>query len=399
VAKAVQHFEIGLDNQGLAWREHLFSNRMREVGDAFDLIWEPIFDRSAGKDIFSIVQEKEVKWNWDDWEYAKKTFSGGKKIILESRIKRSESSSVQLSGTAGADTLEVTLYNEQGQGQTVAVKQRLSDKVYENNIRFVMRNRDFLVIVEGGLPTENLLVEKYGLVRTQELERRGRASRFGDGNKTVVPIDPFAEYLTVVKQIGQKRKMLQYSVFNGSELIPRSDWEREKLRAEIEGAPAASREASAKARNWDEWLDNWCGISQRRFLNLVLTACRKLNLSEAEARQMAQHYPTGLNRALVLHSLGCPFIKTKYWSVEDLNAGEDFLSSVGAIKKGLAKILEAMPTIEEKLWAIKEAENDCLEQALKNVTDVRLPVLRRELHLLEKRRNAVNVRNNKRKAA
>ncbi|MDQ3801750.1 MAG: hypothetical protein M3384_20185, partial [Acidobacteriota bacterium] len=358
----MQHVEIGLDNQGLAWREHLFSDKMREIGDAFDLIWEPIFDQSDGKNVFSIVPETEVKWNWGDWEYAKKTFSSGKTIVSESRMKYPENSAVQLIGAAGAATLEVTLYNERGQGQTAAVKQHLSDKVYENNINFGMRGRDLLVIVGGGMSAENLLVEKYNLVKTQQLERVF-ASGFRGGNRIVIPDNPFGEYLAVVKQTGQKRKMLKCSAFNGngSELIPISDEERKKLKVKIEGAPLPTQTASAKTRSWDEWLDNWCGISQERFLRLVKTACRKLNLAETEARRLAQHYPTGLNRALVLHLLGCPFIKTKYWSVEDLNKGEDFLTSVGAVKKDLARILEAMPTIEEKLWAIKEAENDCLE--------------------------------------
>ncbi|HEX8370728.1 MAG TPA: hypothetical protein VF604_19440 [Pyrinomonadaceae bacterium] len=400
----MRHFEIGLDNQRLSWQEHLFSDVVREMGDLSDLISEPVFDHS-GKSIFTIVPETEVSWDWNDWEYAEKIVHYGKTQAAKSQvIKYPEKSSAQLNGQASAAiSLEIVFYGEQE--QTGAVKQHLSDKYYADNIGFEMRGNAIIVGVKGGLSTENLIAEKYGKHGLQQ-KKKINAWKFGGRPQVLIPAQPFGEFLVVVKQIGQKRKMLQckaIGVVGRNEtgwIKPTLDEVRE-LKAIVEGAVRAdglNQALSAKAPDWDEWLDNWSRISQEKFLRLAQMAGRKLNLAEQEARRLTQHHPTGLCRALVLHALDCPYFRRGWWKIEALDR-DDFLTSVGSLKKGLVEILASMPTLEGKIWAIKEAENDCLPQAIRNVKDFRLPVLRRELHLLEKRRNAVRDREGRRKAA
>lgn len=379
----MRHYEIGIDNQELSWREHLFSEMISEP----ELSLEPIFN-NHGKSFFTIVPDSEVNWNWSDWEYAEKILHyGGSKAKNFDVVKHHETPSAFLYDLTGAETLEIIFRGEQE--QTGAVKQRFTDKIYEKHIKFEMQNEGVVVKIGGELSTENLFIERYELHGTQNL-RWVDTSKFYKA-QYLIPKEPYAEYLVVIKHIGRRRKLLKCITFIPNELIRTSRDERKKLKAIVEGTQNNYRTGASETKSWEEWIENWSHISREKFLKLVDLACRNLNLEKQEACEMVQHYPTGLNRALVLHFLGCPYIATKWWSIKSLNDG-DFVTAVGNLKKGFAAMLAAMPTLEEKLWLIIEAENDCLGQAVKNVENLKLPTLRRELHLLVMRREAVRAR-------
>lgn len=385
------HREIGKDGQQLLWREHAFSDLLRAKGSP-ELLLEPLLN-PMGEDAevkFRFDAEQEIAWRWQDWSRAEIIFC--KVSGEEVREPRRSPAKPLVELNRLGDTAEIEVHLHDDHGATQAVRCRVAAVLPSSDISFKQLD-DLLMIKAGaGLHTQNIQVVK--LQDRQEGPRAwGAQVSFGGKNEVATSLRDFARgAVAVFLQNGTHRRLLALRYIGGGELHPGAPNRTEWVKIEqCLNRGNGSRSSSTVLPSWENWLNNWTELSQRRLNLLRETAVRLSGLDSAALGQTLQENPTGFSRCLIFRQLDCEWAGQSTY-IPLLEEGE-LLTATGRVFPGLNSILQRPLSLEEKLWAIQRGQNLQVAEAMTEAAGRGLPSLRRALHLAEKRAEAIKARN------
>lgn len=403
--------EIGRDGRGLLWRPHLLTDAMEACG-ADALAREPVLLKRGDPAItpFKVSSDGEgLSWKWGQWK--KLQIAGGRGDART--YLAAQRPSVKWADLPPGDTFELTFYAADDEARGVVMVEMPRTVAFGRDVKFVQRGRDVVV---------NLLnrVERGERVHVEVLEpgqtlnaalgqgaiRRGVIT-FRPGETAVrLPLTPFT-IIAAVRHLGGRRELLGYVSYNGSDPVVEPNLSLamdakllEKVRGWVgEGKGAPQPQESEYQPTPEEWPDNWPQTSRARLARLAEQAVARLGLSAAEAGRLLCNHPAGLARLVVLAVCGYKHPSAEQ-GVRGLDEGS-FQAALGSLTPHLAAALPSLASPDEKSWAVRHAHSPCLEGAAAWVGGQGVPALRRALHLLEIRADAVAAweRRSRRRAA
>lgn len=393
----MKHFEKGLNGKSLLWRSHLLSE-LFATGETLDM--EPMIDPAldVDKTPFNIVPDREVSWQWDDWENAQLKLIYGHNGESEplKHYNTHDESIIYFANLRKAVTYELTLYSPK-QG-TNAVKFNLTADAFAASVEWMTAGDDLIVRIVDNIRIDGFRVETWrssggDLLRDEScFFENGRSEivlRFRDPQTSLYK----QRFVTVSKQIGDGWKLLRYGamgihgVFSGAQGVTAERLKR--LQQLIEGEiPTPVRESEPP-----DWLANWTNFSRRRFESLKALAEKTLQASASALERYLRNYPTGLVRYLILQRLGCQWIqKNPSQYITRLNQ-DDFLTALKICAPDFKDLLDNLPKEPAKrVWIIKNLSHLSLAEAVRRAGKNDFSALRRALHLLDVRDAAVRER-------
>jgi hypothetical protein len=386
--------EIGKDQQCLVWQPHLLTEAM-ESRRWTDLMLEPVVNPGGGgaASVKIDCNDVSVKWVWGNWNRVEIGAANTEASGAARTYTRSQHSEAKWKELPAVRDVELTFYG--AEGLTARAKVEVPDVAnLGRDVEFGQRRNGMVrVRLLNSKVHTNVTVELLRLSMESVYKPRGRPFPLQSGTSQAsvpVPHDFFGVLAVVANRNGQRRLIGAADFDDRGRVTPQSpgDDELKKVRRWVESGVVNGRQAPRLALTAEEWLDNWPDNSRERLASLYQLARRHLeSTGVAGADDLLRACPTGLARYLTLTQCGYESF-TPQNLIRQLNGGS-FQSALNTELPVLSKALAVLNSPVERIWAIEHADNRNLAEVAASVRDLGIAALARELHLFDRRSEAI----------
>lgn len=390
--------EIGEDGQSILWQRHLLTDVMESSRlDALTL--EPLLNAAGtGSEMFKVeIGDSSVGWQWGRWSRVEIRAGDAGEAGPPQSYSPPHPTSLGWGELPVASAVELTFYGTDGlDAGCVKVAVPVTAAFGRGLVFTQPRGGNVEVRLPDARDSATCSVERLMLAPGEEFRPKGSPIVFRQGESQArVPVDlSFFGIIALIRTRRGQRKLLGYATYNGTKTsLPNLNRDEDarlfqRLRRWIEGGAHNARPQAHTATTNEEWLDNWPSNSRKRLRDLYEQAQRHLGVSGDGAYKVLREYPTGLARYLTLFHCGYKSSSSGAEKIIPPLDGGSFQAALKGVLPHLEGALSGLTAIEEKVWAIRHAENPNLAEAAAYAAGQGVSALQRALHLLEKRSQA-----------
>jgi hypothetical protein len=392
--------EIGKDGQCVLWQPHLLTEALQARG-LDDLALEPALKPACvpGAAMFEVESnETSVRWDWGHWTRVEIRAEQVDGLSAPLNYVRPRHPLIGWNELPASSAVELTFYSADGVAGGCVKIEVPERSVFNRDVSFGQPcGREILVRLLNSKDSTGLSVEWLRLGQREEFKRKGSPIAFPPrASHLNVPIPgDFFGIVAVVRNRDQRRYLIGYAHYNGMKTIPPNlsqtidEKEFQRVRRWIEGATGGEQQQQRIHQDVtaEEWLDNWPLNSRKRLRHLSEQARRHINLTEGDAYKTLRASPTGLLRYLTLLHFGYES-SSPVKIIHLLNEGS-FAAALNTALPSLGGALAHLKALEEKIWAVRHANNPNLADAASWAGNQGVAALARALHLSDKRSEAL----------
>ena len=391
--------EINKDQQSLLWRRHLLTEVMKTM-HVHDLTLEPVLNPPEAEDARVKIEKghASMKWEWGNWTRVDISVNHLDKATVVRSYAIFQPPEAKWRDLPAVSELDVRFRNDNG--TTACARMQVPeltnfgrDVEFGRWIQGSVQVRLARPVAAARVEVELLRLGQHG---TFKLKGNPKAFAVGERQLDIPVPDDFFGIIAVVAKQHKSERLIAAADFNDhGEVIPQSIV-NDKLQEVIDSRYSIT--SKPKPPSLEEWLRSWPSFSHQR-----LTALYELARQHFSRRQLTlddedlKAHPTGLLRYLTLIQCGFESLDPRKL-IGRLNHNS-FQKALNSAVPALGAAIAALRTPEEKIWAIQNARNPNLQEAVNEAKNEGVPALRRALHLADKRAEAIAARQSRRTAS
>lgn len=381
--------DINTDQQALIWRPHLLTEVMKTL-QVDDLILEPVINPVEANDarIRIASNQLSLKWGWGNWKQVDvSTRHGQQRTVMRSYVAP-QSAEVQWKDLPAVSDLELTFHNENG--TTASVKVQVPDLTnFGSDVEIGQKiNGSVRIRLLKPMAPARVVVELLRLSQSGTFKLRGVPLEFKSEQRQInvaIPEDFFGIIAVVTKQEKSEWLIAAADCHDDGEVVQQRILNT-RLQKVIDSRYRVA--SPPPSPNFEDWLRSWPSDAQRRFNMLYDRARRHFHERRLNgADELLRTSPTGLSRYLVL--IECGFKASDPPKlIRQLNSNS-FQNALDSALPALGAAIAALRNADERTWAIQNAHNHNLQEAVSEAKSDGLAALARALHLADKRSEAI----------
>lgn len=356
----------------------------------YDLALEPVLNPPEAEDARVRIENSNtsLKWEWGNWTRVDISTNH----LNESTVVRTyvafQSPEARWRDLPLANEVEVRFQNDNG--TTVCARMQVPELTnFGRDVEFgpwiqgKVRIRLSKPVAAATVEVELLRPSQY---RTFKLKGIPKAFPRGEIQLDIPVPDDFFGIIAVVAKQHKSERLIAAADFNDNgEVIPQSivnDRLQEMIESRYRVAPQPEQP------NLEEWLGSWPSYSQHRLIALYNLARKHFAARQLTCKdEYLRTYSTGLLRYLTL--IQCGFKSSDPGKLIRRLNHHSFQKALNSVVPALGAVMAALRTPEEKIWAIQNAGNPNLQEAVGAAKNEGMAALRRALHLADKRVEAI----------
>lgn len=373
----------------MLWRRHLLTEVMKTM-QVHDLTLEPVLNPPEAEDARVRIEKSNtsIKWEWGNWTRVDITVNQSEQVTVVRSYAVFQPPEAKWRDLPVVNEVEVRFRNDNGT-TACAVLQVPELTNFGRDVEFggwiqgSVQIRLSQPVADARVEVELLRPGQHG---TFKLKGDPKAFPAGERQLDILVPDDFFGIIAVVAKQHRSERLIAAADFNDyGEVVPQSIV-NDRLQEVIDRRYSLA--AKPKPPSLEEWLRSWPSYSHHR-----LAALYDLIRQHFSKRQFIlddeylKAHPTGLLRYLTLIQCGFDSPDPKKL-IRRLNHNS-FQKALNSAVPALGAAMTALRTPEEKIWAIQNARNPNLQEAVNEAKNEGVPALRRALHLADKRAEAI----------
>ena len=381
--------EINKDQQSILWRRHFLSDVMKSL-QLHELVQEPVMNPPEANDARVKIENTNasLKWEWGTWTRVDINANHQDESIVVRSYVPFQTAEAKWRDLPAFNEVEVRFENDNG--TTACAKVQVPELTsFGRDVKFDQWiSGRVRVRLSEPVTAARVEVELLLLSPERTFKRQGAPVAFPHTETQIdvhVP-DTFFGVIAVIAKQSRSQRLIGAADFNDyGEVIPQ-DVVNDRLQEVIESRNGVVH--APKQLTVEEWLRSWPEHSQR-----CLTALHELALQHFSNHQLTykdeyiREQATGLLRYLTL--IQCGFKSSDPGRLIGRLNNNTFQKALNAVLPTLGAALTSLRTPTEKIWAIQNARNPNLQEAVSDARNEGVAALGRALHLADKRAEAI----------
>lgn len=375
-------------DQSLFWRPHLLTEVM-ETKQLSDLTLEPVINPAEAGEVRVMLESSHaaLRWEWRNWKQVEIRANHHDEATVVRTYVVSQPPEARWEDLPVVSEIEINFHDDNG---TIArAKVQIPELTnFGRDVEFEQRVRGNVGVRLSKPPSARVVVELLRLSQKGTFKLRGEPFQFPIGKAQIyvpVPEGFFGIIAVVAKQAQSEQLIAAADYHDDGEIVPQRII-NDRLRDVIEGRYRVAPQP--RLPSVEEWIRSWPSDSQHR-LSVLYEQARQhfYERPVSGSDEFLRAFPTGLLRYLTL--AGCGFVASNPEKlIRQLN-NNSFQKALNLALPSLGAAIAALSTPEEKTWAIQNARNPNLVEAVREAGNEGMAALARALHLGDKRAEAI----------
>jgi hypothetical protein len=376
-------------DQSLVWLPHLLTDVMRSK-QWNDLALEPVLNAAEAGEARIMFESSHaaLTWEWGKWRQVEISVNHLDESTVIRTYVASQPAEARWQHLPVVSEVEIAFHDDNG--TTARAKVQVPELTnfgreveFEQKIRGKVRVRLSTPAIGARVVVELLRLSQQGTFKL-----RGEPIPFPSGKTQIyvqVPEGFFGIIAVVAKRASSTQLIAAADYHDDGEIVPQLII-NSRLRSVIEGHYRVTQ--SSLVPTIEEWIRSWPSDSQHRLSILHDHAQQHFHARTISGSDdFLRTYPTGLLRYLTLIECGFEF-SDPLKLIGQLN-NNSFQRALNSAMPSLGAAVAALSTPAERIWAIQNAHNRNLLEAVHEAGNDGLAALARALHLADKRAEAI----------